>query len=856
MPEAYRSHRPWRPVGTTIAVAAVSLGVVTAAYLLRRALHSLNAARPGGIDITVFAAGDAGGASTDQIAAGLRDALTDVQLSGPSVVPGESAPQDFFTGVRGVVEQIRTPWGALLAVLSLLSVRNAYRVFCTPQPGAAGGPLGLTIEVAGFPRRDVSVTTVWGRNWAEITRQAACHVAAYVLPKTRVAKRPPWTPWRGIKLSPDLFYHFHEARSLARAGRLEEALYHFNKSMELDPLNPYIRIERATVQDELGLWVDALGSYVDVVTIESWYDRPVWRRYRGILQDQLRGGPSRFTRSPNGRAALQVARYRTVASLAAGIRLALQWRNNTPVPGEEQRQPARYREVSQVMARLRPLMMPYAELMMAAHRVPDGERNAVRERLREEDQELLRRVFQFAALEEAAAIERDYRWYQRRRWAVLPVSQAAIRIMPLAMLLQYHYVQYAQQRRDKLPLPLEGPLRRALPERGGEHWPGAGRYSGRWLRRVDAALGWPREAGTGTPVWPPDPTELSREVRAALGRRLLLWTAPVRRGWQEHYNAACAFALGMLTRELPVPGDDDLIGRHDQLVLSAVNELSRAAAAADSQFAGLQSVWLRRGDQDLDDLRVTRQYRAFIERFLPDTSPVSDLPGDPTRLVVAGHIARLVGEYAELRASFWRGQAGLLYPDTSAFGAEGDWWRLLSDVCRDYRDWRTRLRVAEQISGFSGRPARFGAMTAADSWLGEQPPSLLSLPPDSAPPEHGSSGRRQRFERWLQVREQVDTRAENALKQRNDQLSELGTLLERPPVVADALAQAAGAAAGRPVLAPGDREPAAALAAQLAVTWQAVARWVRCEPAGTSAGEPGAELGRLRELLGVPELSA
>lgn len=846
-----KRNQSWRPVVDVGAPMATVVGIILVLYMVRRAIQARNAAGPGVVDITVFPAAPPGRISTDQIAAELRRALTDVYLSGPSVVPGESARQDFLTDVRGVAEHARTPWGALAAALSLLSPRNVYRVFCTAQADDSSGQHAFTVEVSGAPRQDVSVTTIRGETWEQITRRAACHIAAYVLPRTKVSRRPPWTPWHGIKLNPELFFHFHEARRLARAGRLEEALYHFNESMALDPLNPYIRIERATVQDELGLFVDALGSYVDVVTIESWHDGPVWRRYRTIFNDS-RGDIRRLLpRSPNGAAALQVARYRMVASLAAGHRLATQWCNNVADNAlEHAPQPGRYREASRVMRGLRPLLAPYAELMMNAHGVPKGRRQAVRDGLGHDDLEILRRIFQFAALDEAAAIERDYRWYRHRRWATwarLPISQPAIRIMPIWAVLQYHYVEYAQHGQHEIPLPLRQPLKYPWMNPAGSRIPGiGGKSSIRWLRRVDAAVGWPAgqtgRNNASASAWPPDPYGLSSLLTTALGRRLVFRTFTAKRGWQEHYNAACAFAVGMITSGLPPVrgGAEDSYRHHEHLVRLAVDELSRAAVAADSQFVGQQSVWLRRGDQDLDELRITPEYITFVERYLPDPGAWT-LPSNPTRLVVSGHIIRIIKEYAELRESFWREQTQQLIIETADFGAEADWWRVLREVCLDYRDWRARLQLIRHAMTLSGSMGKFSAvMSSHDSWLGRQPanPGVLIL-------KHSAEGSQleRRVREWIERSRLLNADADDTVTTRNARLDGLGIQLTEPLNLESALGDALRAAAARPFQDPLSQQ----LAAHLAESWQAVARWVTHGPAAAGAA-PSPELGRLRQL--------
>jgi len=840
-------HQALRDVLVTVAAALALLGLVTLHYLLRRTIQAYSAARPGGIDIVVSPASELRGASANQISAELRHALADVYLSGPSVVPGESAPQDFLTDVRSVVEQSRTPWGAFLAALSLLSPRNVYRVTCTAWIDDGSGAHTLAVEISGHPRQDASVSTVSEENWPLAVRRAACHVAAYVLPRTRLSRVPPWTPWHGIKLNPDLFFHFYQARSLAQAGRLEEALYHFSEATALDPLNPYIRIEHATVQDELGLWVDALSAYVDVITLESWYDRPLWERYGKVFGDGRSDPPSRLARSPNGPAAVQIARFRMIASLAAGHRLARQWRNNTPAgsdgdhPEEQESQPIRREQAGRVISRLRPLLGRYAELMMTAHGVPHDEedapapeRRALRAGLNKNELESLRRVFQFTALEEARAMERDYRLYRRRRWNRLPISRASIRILPIWAALHYHYVE-----RDQLRHRMRGQeyLQQPIP----------------WLNAIDGEIGWkPEPDGTPGRNWPPDPDGLSRLVRGRLGISYPRRAVTPRNGWQEYYNAACTFALGMVTPFLtPIPpGDEDLFERHEALVRLAVDELSRAVVATDSQFASQKSVWLRRGDQDLDELRSTPQYTTFVERYLPD-STAGRLPSNPTLIVVSGHIARIVGDYAAMRAAFWQMPAGQAAIGAAKFGTEAEWWRLLRETCQDSRDWRTRLRLIQHAMTFSGQTGRTfdPALSLAEPWLGWEQDSRGEAPAegDGRPPEDGPAGSglspgERHVNTWLKISEQVNRQSGNVVAARNKRLDDLGDWLQGQSSVDEVLREASR----RGISAPG--QDGLTVARQLAAAWGAIGPWVQGEP-GPDDAHPQAEIGRLRMVM-------
>jgi hypothetical protein len=784
---------------------------------------------------------------TEQIAAQFREALTEVYLSGPSVVPGESAQQDFLTDVRAAVEKATTSWSAFVAALSVLRPQNVYHVYCTVQEDSNPGRKTMTLEVSGYPSRDVSAATVSGQTWLEVTRKAACIVAAYVLPRTDMSRRPPWLPWHGIKLSSNLFFNLHEARRLARASRLEESLHFFDESIAEDPLNPYIRIEKATVLDELGLWIDALATYVDVVTLESWYDRSVWRRYRRIVGDLVEGTPRVFSRSPNGRAALQLARYRMICSLAAGERLAEQWHRNTAeVRSQPDREPlARHREADRAIRRLRPLLTRYAILMLKGYGPPGGQSEArdswksqqeeILTRLDSDDPVVIRRLFQFAALEEGAAMERDYRWFRIRRWIKLPVSQAAIRVLPVWSAIQYRYVESIQALEQSFA---QGS---AIPSRFNKRASGDCKHAMQWLDRVDTAL---REkddrSGSSSAlgidrIWPPLPAGVAELIQNAVGgdfRRS--------RGWHNHYNAACTFAVSMLTPQILEAAIQNrkasrdgknccssgkewcaheaelakLFHRHKLLVWRSINELARAVSAADSRFAAGQSVWLRRGDQDLDDLRVTEDYAIFMERYLPESRPVPHLPQNPTIITVSGHMIKLIEQYAALRGSFWHDYADGAPASVSDFLDEPTWWKLLREFCADYGDWRTRHRLISQAMRSPDGTEHFNpslarARTDATQSRAEDVPVVW----DDVTKDGGHA----RACGWLMAAAERKCYAQAVIEERNGRLKLLGKCLTEPKPIDKAFENALAAS---PLKTPGRR-----IAGELAATWEAVRKW-------------------------------
>ncbi len=802
---------------------------VIALLLLRRFLLALQAARVGSVEIVHPKSQSV--IPTDEIVADLRQALKEVYLSSPSVVPGESTPQDFLTDVRTAASN-PAGWGLIAAVLGALLRRSAYRVTLVPRVHGTSKQLGLTIEIVSRLSGDMAITTIWDQTWPAVARRAAFHVAAFVLPRTNLSRKSPWVAWRGVELNPDLFFSFHEARRLARAGRLEEALTHFDNALDYDPLNSYIRVEKATVLDQLGLYVDALAMYVDVVTIESAYDRRLWKRYRKIVGDNNDGKPKRWIlwRIPNGPAALQLARYRMVGSLAASGRIAEQWARHRK-DSVSATQTRRQAEATRVINRLRPLLHSYDRLMRESHNASPPDRTA-RGKL-ETSQARLRRVLQFAALLETRALEEDYRILRGRRWlGSLPISQQAIRLMPIWAAIQYRYVEHVEtvSRRNGI-----------APQRKEDAFEP---LRDRHMRSVHRRLQPGHESlDPDATHWQPSATGVRQLVHRALHQRLPF----VHRGWHEHYNAACVYAVTMLTPDLykhaTTPLPVAVAENHQRLVQLAVQQLTQAVVASDSQFTAGVAPWLRRGDQDLDDLRVTENYQTFVDRYLPQTAALPHTPPNVALLIMSGHLIHLVEQFARLCRDHWARATGNVFAvaplDPVALRDEALRWRRVHEFSRNYRDWQTRHELilsanhlVEAADGAS-QPAidsTFLSLEEDKRWV------QLAKSIGSPPPLVKQDREEREVERvvgWLSVSENLGTHSMKIKDLRNDALDELARTLslykERIDHAADPIPRGSGTWPD---------------AAQFAEAWGAVEAWMLSLRTG---GEPHPE--REREAL-------
>jgi len=146
------------------------------------------------------------------------------------------------------------------------------------------------------------------------------------------------------------------------------------------------------------------------------------------------------------------------------------------------------------------------------------------------------------------------------------------------------------------------------------------------------------------PPWQPGLVgKLKRTARWA-GWRPGLWAGwcppmPLRMTWQQHYNAACLYAMPLALE------CDSLIGQpvteeptsrdHTTAALArlAVDRLERAASRADSAFVATRRDWVLEEDLDLRGLRHHPEFKAFEGNYFPS-------PDDPAGLIFHNANAR------------------------------------------------------------------------------------------------------------------------------------------------------------------------------------------------------------------------
>ncbi|MGI8740725.1 MAG: hypothetical protein ACR2KU_14310 [Gammaproteobacteria bacterium] len=209
-----------------------------------------------------------------------RMCLSEVYLSSNSAVPSRST-----TEPMGVVQVANpTPEGivsaALLALVALWP-RYSYRISGTLITRAETPGYGVVFDVKRYGAREGASDVRWAVSWDEAVADAAYAATALILPYTGLSAKAPWTSWQGKMLPPMLFGHYQRAQKLSNGRRYDEALYFYYRALDLDPHNVSIRLQIAMLQERLGLFIDALDTYLNLhklIQLRTWRPPPSEQR--------------------------------------------------------------------------------------------------------------------------------------------------------------------------------------------------------------------------------------------------------------------------------------------------------------------------------------------------------------------------------------------------------------------------------------------------------------------------------------------------------------------------------------------------------------------------------------------------
>lgn len=651
-------------VNTTLGHDGVRLGSSAllgagAIWAGRRSLYSAMAGRPGGVEVLPFTAHAASlqDGIVDQATAAFRRELSALSLSAPTPVPGDSRPQNFVQAFRTAAGSASTLVEAIPGVLAWLQVTTGYEVSADLEERAGALGHGMTVHVRAQPAGPAQRVTVWGATWDEAARRAADVVGAYILTRTGLCRRGPWSAWRGRRLNPDLLRAYQDAQACVQERRYEEALEHFYRALELDPLNTPIRIEVCQLQEKLGNYLGALVGYVDLIVTESQnVDHRLWRRITVDFCDpgtrpHPRDHRSRWSRRRGGQESLMIARYRFVCALVNGDRVIDEWTR-----AEDEEPPGindiRSRERADYRRRMSSWLRIYYPRFVAAAPPATAPPETYDDLLAADDgtrASVLTCLLRYVATVEASNLARDYAWYRGRRFSGMPVSETSLAVLRLWAPLHLLHVTAGNP-----PSTHEGD---------------------RLWRRIG-------------PVWPlRDLDVLEAELRKALRRR-----PTSRRGWQDRYNVAASFAVLLLRRPREATRDIDRatpdVVDVTEVASRAVRYLELAINASSPATLAEYEQWVAVGDQDLNGLRGTPQYVDFLERIFPGAERWERRPYDLLTYLTSTHLVTLLRDFAELRTP-----AAEAEDRPSTWTGDLDGVRMLHSYSADHADWRTRLRL-------------------------------------------------------------------------------------------------------------------------------------------------------------------
>lgn len=669
------------------------LSATLALWAFRRFRFAQLARKPGPVEILQFVKESDAQAPVENIVAHFRKSLRDVSLTPPMSMPGEPISQDFLQVLRTATSQATGTIGAVVGLLSALQVSSSYRVSGVLAQRKASPGCGLTIHIVTLPRNTGAVQTFWADDWFEVAELGAHFAGAYILPRSGICAQPPWTAWRRLPIPHKLFHRYQVAQSLLRDERYEEALDALFSALHEDPQNPYIRIQVAQLREQLGQHLDAVGDYIDIIEIQAWRDRRLWKRLRRTFSEPdsagRPGGASERSSGPlrrsdgesgqpfvqlgsyqNGPEALLVARYRLVSALAHGSHLARQW-YGTDLSENVRRGEERGMLRDRMWAWLVPRYAEFRRVCVgesAAGGVPDDFQEFL-----DTHHDLLPLLFQFIALRETLGLIEDYSWIRGRRRPNMSIPQSALRVLAVWTALHLMLAELKVSR---------DPFRDSVVTT-----PACG----------DADVVVMRDAlglDVKCLIWPPKP-----EVVALLIRQALRWKPKSFRGWQDHYNSASVFAV-MLLHEDVEPGESEHIAS------KAVRCLERAVLTTGSGISSQYGKWLAFGDQDLNGLRGTDSFVHFIDRYFPRSEPRRSVRSrEMLERVLMAHITGLVRQYAVLHADFWESRvqyvAETLAVEEAARAVDAA--LIVADYIHDYWSWQVRLQLIKEGRDFAAR---------------------------------------------------------------------------------------------------------------------------------------------------------
>ncbi|WP_274197133.1 hypothetical protein [Actinomycetospora callitridis] len=725
---------------STTLVSITVIVAVFASYSVWRYRVELLARRPGPIMVLPFMDNTWRGAN-DPLARELKstfeDRLVKTRLYGATAVPSTASSSDFLRVVEAAGEQLRGAWGAASRFVRLFAPVTAFQVSCTLQSAEGPEPCVLIIELSRLPRTSLAPFPVTGSTWEEAAERAAHAVAGHVLPRTDQCRQAPWPLWQGFRIPLGLFHDYQRFLKLRSERYYDESVGALRLALRRDPGNLMMRLELGKMQERQQMYLDALLTYDDIITVAAHQDphlgawwsptgvdnRPTWsnpRASRGLRADD----PT-----------ILVARYRHAMLLGLGEKIASQWWGRRERCATREHRSAREERRAHLRKALRHRFLRryrrflqggggpswLADLELGLNPVERRDRTAH-----------ARTFFTMISQLEFERLADDY-VKVRPREALRAAMGREDEVPHVRAFLTWRNPNLAHD--PSLPLDLRLPRRsgRLATRASEEILPREAILTGLpWsaLRRAMAhehisrrglsqyryhGLGVPPgrsivARGTGRDVepfpdatrvldgdWPVPPARLEDVVARLTGRPD---SAP--RTWRAHFNAACVLALPLLApdgRAWPRKTRGAVVARAAR---GSVAELERAAACADSDFIARQRDWLLAEEPDLDQLRGRGEFKDFEATTFGSIGAAVQRGPDIHLWRQSTYVARFISAAAKEMALLWerrlsgrvdRGEDRRLWLDEEMTA-----WRLAERLATDPRDSGTRQDVARQIT--------------------------------------------------------------------------------------------------------------------------------------------------------------
>ena len=638
---------------TGVALFASCGVVVFMAWCTRRIRLEFLSWWPGRIVVHTFAADhELPEAELERLTTAFRDRLGVSHLQSPAATPAPAEQGAFLDVLSGGRFNPQDPLGTLVTLLRAASPGHAYEVRGALVTGDGPREKGVSVHVVRLPGKGAGGHTVWDTTWEGAMRQAADHAAASILPRTRVC-RSPWAGWRRYYLPPSLFHAYERAAELEHERRYDEALHLYREAVAADPKNLALRLQLGFLQEKLALYLDALDTYQAILQIAG----------AETVADDLGDGlgvvrrPGRPSARRERKRAERVTRYRRAVLLGGG-QLARQWGKWGPSTATE-----RDRERDRLRLRLEPGLRHLFEVALSS---PAVEAKAEEIFAGAQSSPPSRSACRSALGKPEGAGEQE----------------TPAELEQLLLLASLHELDDLGSRLPKRPI-----RRTSLT-----------RSSVKVSRLVvEARLRWVanghRCGADGS--WDQYISETKKQLDRIEGGDSF-------DRWQEHYNAACIYALPLLATEHPPPEE-----QARQLTALAVWRLEAAVEKADSAYIASRRDWLVSEDPDLRGLRGRPRFKRFEAAYLPSPARVPRRPLSVHKWEVSRYSLALLRVTAQRWENEWERRRATL-------DGRGDvrkllrWsqdevraWSLMTDVAVNHRCWETRHKLIAQMQQWS-----------------------------------------------------------------------------------------------------------------------------------------------------------